>query len=159
MQRRFQHAVDAPAEDALVRAGHAHVALKGGAAGQDLLVGRGHVGMRAQHGRHAAVQIAAHQLLVARGLGMEVDQDHFHFRRQTAASTRSARGKGAIDRPHEDPPQQAEHGHLHAVARAVTTANSWPAASGGKLAGLTMFVSRVQNADRSLAGDRCDRPA
>ena len=47
-QRRLHHAIDPPPKDALVRTGHAHVALKGRAAGQDLLVGGGHVGVRAQ---------------------------------------------------------------------------------------------------------------
>ena len=69
----FHHAVDPPAQDAVERAGHADVALKGRAAGQDAFVGRGHVRVRAQHGADAAVEIAAHQLLVAGGLGVKVD--------------------------------------------------------------------------------------
>ena len=73
-ERRFQHAIDAAAEDAVVRAGHADVALKRRAAGKDLLVGGGHVRVRAEHGGDAAVEIAAHELLVAGGFGVEIDE-------------------------------------------------------------------------------------
>ena len=57
------------------RAGHADVADEGGAAGQDPRVGGRDVGVGAEHGGHAAVEVPAHRDLLARHLGVEVD-DH-----------------------------------------------------------------------------------
>src|SRR5437762_2009725 len=70
--RRFEYAVNAAAQDASVRAGHADVALKGSAARKNLLVCGRHMRMRAEHRRHAAVEIATHELFVARRFGMKI---------------------------------------------------------------------------------------
>ena len=75
-ERGFQNPVDPPAEDALAGAGHAHVALEGRAAGENLLVGGGHVRMGPEDRRDAAVEMAPHDLHVAGRLGVEVEQDH-----------------------------------------------------------------------------------
>jgi len=69
---RLHDPFDPPAEDAFVRAGHADVALEGGSAGQDLLVGRWDVRMGAEDGAGAAVEIPAQKLLVAGGLGVVI---------------------------------------------------------------------------------------
>ena len=107
VRRRLHDAVDRPAEDALVRAGHAHVALESRATGQDLLVGRGHVRVRAQHGADAAVQVPAHQLLVAGGFGVEIDEDHPDIRRQCGQHPVGGVER-TVDRRHEDPAEQRE---------------------------------------------------
>ena len=71
--RRQHHAVDLAAQNALVAAGHADVALKRGPAGKHLFVGRRHVGVGAQHRGDASVEIASHELFVAGGFGVEVE--------------------------------------------------------------------------------------
>ena len=74
-QGRRQDAIVAPAQDRVVRAGHADVGLIGRAVLEDLFVGRGDVGVRAEHGRDPAVEVAAQELLVAGRLGVDVDDD------------------------------------------------------------------------------------
>ena len=49
--RRFQHPVDAPPQDALMRPGHTDVALERGPAREDLLISGHHMGVGAQHGQ------------------------------------------------------------------------------------------------------------
>ena len=44
--------------------------------GQHPLVGRLHVGVRADHGAHPAVEVPAHGVLLGRRLGVEVHEDH-----------------------------------------------------------------------------------
>ena len=109
-------AIDPPAEDAFVGAGHADVALKGRAAREDLLVGGGHVGVRAQNGANAPVQMPAHQLLVTGGFGVKVDQDHADIGRQGGQHAVGGR-EGAIDRRHEDPAQKRKNRHADLVPR------------------------------------------
>jgi len=112
----FQHSVDPSAEYAFVWAGHAHVALESGAAGQNLFIGCGHVGVRAQHCADAAIQIPPHQLLVAGGLGMKIHQHHLDLGRQTGQQSFGGL-EWAIDRRHEHPAQQHENGHFDLVGR------------------------------------------
>ena len=143
-QRRFQHAIDAAAQNAIVRAGHADVALKRGAAGQDTFVGGGDVGMRAQHGASTAVEIAAHQLHVAGRFGVKIDEDHLDLGWQCRQHA-VGRGPRTIDRPHENASQQADDRHGHAVRR-WHDCHVVPGAVAGKLAGLTMFSFALQDA-------------
>ena len=56
-------------------------------------------------------------------------------------------GPGAIDRPHEDAAQQAEHGHVDAVAARARRRSRGPGPCGGKLAGLTMFGCALEDGD------------
>ena len=74
--------------------------------GQDLLVGGGDVGVRAEHGRDPAVEVAAEQLLVAGRLGVDVDDDHPGV---AADPLEHAVGgaERAVDRLHEGPAQHA----------------------------------------------------
>ena len=65
------------ADDAVVGAAHAHIGLVGGAAGQHALVGGGNVGVRAQDGSDAAIEMPAHGDLFAGGFGMKIDEDDF----------------------------------------------------------------------------------
>ena len=54
--------------------GHAEVADVGRAPRQDPLVGGGHVGVRADDGADAAVEVEPEGVLLARQLAVEVDQ-------------------------------------------------------------------------------------
>ena len=114
-ERGFQHAVDAAADDALERAGHADVALKRGAAGEDALVGRRHVRVRAEHRRDAAVEIAAHELHFAGGFGVEIDEPDAHVAGHLAEHAVGGM-PGAVDRLHEQLAEQARDADAFAVA-------------------------------------------
>ena len=73
--------------------------------------------MRAQHGADAPVQVPPHQLLVAGGFGVEIDQDHADIRRQRGQDP-VGRVERAIDRRHKDPAQQREDRDGHLLPRA-----------------------------------------
>ena len=108
------------------RPGHADVALKRGAAGQDLFVGGGHVGVRAEHGGDAAVEVAAHQLLVAGGLGVEVEQRITHVAGAVPARTRSARVHGQSTGRMNTPPSRLKT----ATSTPLAAAHDGPVAAG-----------------------------
>ena len=63
------------ADDAVVVAAHAGIGLVGGAAGQDGVVGGGHVGVGADDEADAAVEAVRVGELLAGGLGVEVGDD------------------------------------------------------------------------------------
>ena len=112
------HAVDAAADDAFERAGHADVALEGGAAGEDAFVGGGDVRVRAEHGRDAAIEVAAHELHFAGGFGVKIDE--------ADANVGGHCGKhavggvpGAVDRLHEQSAEQAGDRRRDTPLRAV----------------------------------------
>ena len=65
------------ADDGVVRAGHAYVGLVGGAVGEDALVGGGDVGVRADDGGEASVEIPTEGYFFAAGFAMEVEEDDF----------------------------------------------------------------------------------
>ena len=130
-ERGLGDAIDAAAQNAVVWAGHADVALKRRAAGKDLLVGGGDVGVRAQHGADASVEIAAHQLHVAGRLGVKIDEHDFDLGRQLGQDAVD-RGPGAIDRPHEDATQQADDGHRW-PDRACTTVQGLSGSRSGEI--------------------------
>ena len=106
-ERGFHHAVDAAADDAFERAGHADVALEGGAAGEDALVGGGDVRVRAENGGDAAVEVAAHELHFAGGFGVEIDEADAdvggHCGQHAVGGV-----PGAVDRLHEQLAEQAQ---------------------------------------------------
>ena len=108
--------IDAPAEDAVVRAAHADIALERGAAGHDLLVGGGDVRVRAQHGRDAALEVVGHQVLVGGGLGVHVHEDDLHVRRECGEDAIGG-GEGAIDRPHVGAAEKRDDGDARAIRR------------------------------------------
>jgi hypothetical protein len=62
------------ADDGVVRAGHAYVGLVGGAVGEDALVGGGDVGVGAEDGRDAAVEIPAEGDIFRCGFGVDVER-------------------------------------------------------------------------------------
>src|SRR5664280_2143787 len=74
-EEALQDDVGADADDGVQRPGHADVGHVGRAAGQDARVRRLHVRVRAEHRRDAAVEVVAHGDLLARRLGVEVDDD------------------------------------------------------------------------------------
>ena len=61
---------------------------------QDLLVGGDDVSVRAEHGRDAAVQVAAQELLIAGRLGVDVDDDRPASCPPIRSSMRSAARNG-----------------------------------------------------------------
>ena len=70
---RFQDVLDAPAEDGIVRAGHADIGDICGAVGQNPLVGGNDVGVRAETETDPAVEVIAHCDFLAGRLGVEID--------------------------------------------------------------------------------------
>lgn len=109
--RGFKNAFNASAYDTLVGTGHSYIALERGAVRKNPLVGGGHVGMGSENRRHPSIEVSPHDLLVAGGLGVVVEEDH--------AGTTRHRGEDAvgglqrtIDRRHEDPALKTEHCHL-----------------------------------------------
>ena len=70
----------ADADHRVVRAGHARVGDRGRAAGEDAGVVRLHVRVRPDHGGHPAVEHARQRDLLARRLGVEVDEDDRRLR-------------------------------------------------------------------------------
>ena len=64
------------ADNAVVRARHSHVGLHGRATRQHLLIGRGHVRVRAEHRGHSPFEVPAERNLFRGGFGVDVHQDH-----------------------------------------------------------------------------------
>ena len=69
-----------------------------------------------KHRGDAAVEIPAHDLLVAGGLGVKVQEDHADVAGQRGQHA-IGRMKRTIDRRHEDPAQEREDGHANLVPR------------------------------------------
>src|SRR5262249_53509597 len=114
-QRGGEDAVVAPADDRVVWAGHADVGLIRGAVLEDLFVGRDDVGVRAQYGRDAAVEVAAQELLVAGGPGGGVHRDDAGAGTDLAEEAIGG-AERVVDRAHVGPAQDGEHGDGRAVA-------------------------------------------
>ena len=72
----LEHLVGTKTDDRIVRPRHAHVGDERRATRQNPLIGRRHVGVGAEHRAHPTIEIVAQGLLLARRLGVEVDQDH-----------------------------------------------------------------------------------
>src|SRR5439155_8320743 len=100
-------------QDRIVRAAHAHVGDVGAAARQDARVGGGHMRVRAEDDRSAAVEPVAHGDLFAGGLGVKIAD--------AAADVSGDLGQDAIGggegvvggEVHVNPPQQRENAHRH----------------------------------------------
>ena len=67
------------ADDGVVRAGHADVGQRRGAAALNPGVRGLHVGVRAEHGGDLAVEPVGERDLLARCLGVDVDDDHLRL--------------------------------------------------------------------------------
>ena len=80
--------------------------------------------------RDAAVEIAAHQLLVAGGLGVKVDEDHFDLGAAISASTRSAAWNGQSTGRMNTRPSRLNTATCTPL-RARAPCKSVPGASGG----------------------------
>jgi hypothetical protein len=102
------------ADDGVVGARHADVGLVGGAVGQDALVGSGYVGVCAEQGSDAAVEIPAKGDLFASGFAMKVEQDDLcgDFAEEFVGFT-----EGIVATGHEDAALQVHDGVLLAVAQ------------------------------------------
>ena len=77
--------------------------------GQHARVGGGHVGVGAEHRRDPAVEMPAHRLLLAGGLGVEVDQDHLDLVGETVDQTVGLLER-RVERRHEDLPFEVDGG-------------------------------------------------
>ena len=111
----FHYTIDAAADDAFERAGHADVALEGGAIGEDALVGGGDVSMGAKDCGGPAVEVAAHKLHFAGGFGVEIDESNAdvvrHGRKYAVGGL-----PRVVDGLHEQLPEQAGDSNRNAVA-------------------------------------------
>ena len=124
------------ADHRVVRAGHAGVGDRGRAARQDARVVRLHVRVRADHRRDAAVEPAGHRDLLARRLGVEVD-DHDR-RRSRASSTSSSTISNGLDRDvEEEPAHQVDDRDRRPVARPARRVRPRPGACREMFAGRT----------------------
>ena len=155
---RFQDAIDLAAEDAVVGAGHADVALEGGAAGEDALVGGGNMSMGAEDRTNAAVEIAAHQLFIAGGFGVEIDKRMIFVSEGIAARIRSAALKGQSTGCMKTRPSRLNT----ATGNAIAGVGDGESCAGGffRVIGRLddiRFVS--QDIDTLRCGGRCDRRA
>ncbi len=91
--------------------GHADVRLEGGAVGEHALVGGGDMGVGAEHGGDAAVEIPAERDLFAGGFGVEVDEDD--ARAGALANLREevvGFAEGVVAGVHEDAALQVDDG-------------------------------------------------
>jgi hypothetical protein len=95
------------ADDAVPGAAHAHVGLVGGATGEDARIGGGDVGMGAEDGGHAPVQMPAHGHLFRGGLGVDVDQDDLGL---DDFEQRVDGAEGVIVGVHEDAALEIDYG-------------------------------------------------
>ncbi len=107
-----QHQFFFHADDAVVRAAHAHIGLERRSARQNALVRRGNMRVRAQNRRHAPVQIPPHGNFLAGGLGVEIHHDHFGL---DPGQQRIGGAKGIVDRRHKDAALQLHHRVVHAA--------------------------------------------
>jgi Glycosyltransferase family 87 len=136
------------ADDRVVRAGHAGVRHRRGAAGLHARVGRLHVRVRPDHRGHAAVQPPRQGDLLAGRLGVEVHHDD--------PGLPSRLGDEVVDdleeadrRPEEERAEQVDHGH----ARTVLGGHDDQAAAGrvrGEIGGSHHPVRLVQVRDQFL---------
>ena len=97
-------------------AGHAEIALKRRAIGENFLIGSRDVGMRTDDARNAAIQKPAHELFVASRFGVKIDHADFDLARDFREHP-LCRLKRTIDRLHEDAAHQANYRHTNATAR------------------------------------------
>jgi len=113
------------ADDGVGGSDHAHVGDKGGAAGQDALVGGGDVGVGAEHGADFAVEVNGQGFFLGGGFGVEVNDLHAHVGPEVFQFLfRGA--EGAVHRGHEDAAGEVEEGD-----RAVAGVEDDDAAAGG----------------------------
>src|SRR5216683_4433489 len=87
------------ADDGVVGAGHAYVGLVGGAVGEDALVGGRDVGVGAEDGGDAAVEVPAEGYFFAGGFAVEVEEDDLGF---DLAEELVGLAEGVIAGGHED---------------------------------------------------------
>jgi len=117
-----RHSGEEPVEDQLlldpnhgvVRAGHADVGLISRAAGQDALVGGGNVGVGAEDGGDAAIEIPAHGDLLAGSLGVQVEHDDLgrDLREQLVGLA-----EGIVAGGHEDAALKVQDGVALSIAK------------------------------------------
>ena len=136
VQKTADRGVDFDADDRVVRSGHADVGQIGGALGQDPLVGRLHVRVRADDCRDLAVEKPAHRDFLRGGFGVEVHED------DAGAVTQRLDlplhdGERVVEAVHEDAAHHVDDADRSAVPRAwrdscrcrARRPDSWPAVS------------------------------
>ena len=102
----FQDQILFHADYAVIGAAHAYVGLVGGSAGEHALVGGGDVGVRAQNGGDAAIQVPAHRHLLAGGFCVEVYHDDFGF---DVGEQRVGGVEGIVGGVHENAALELDH--------------------------------------------------
>ena len=114
VRMRSMASVGLHADHRVVRPGHARVGDRGRPAGEHARVVRLDVRVRADHRGHASVQQAGHRDLLARRLGVEVDEDD---RRRAARLLDQVVDdlERAVRRREEEPAEQVEDGDRRAV--------------------------------------------
>jgi hypothetical protein len=106
------------ADDGIVRAGHADVGDIGGAAREDVLVGGGDVGVRAEDDGNFSVEIPAHGLFFRCCFGVHIDEHHFDIARDFGELAVGG-AERVVDGNHEGAALQVENGVADAFFRAA----------------------------------------
>src|SRR5207302_1700511 len=105
-RHKLEHPLLAAAENRVIRAAHSQVADVGAAAGKDLGIGGGDVGVGAEDDRAAAVEVMAHRDLFAGSLGVHVAHADAHVVGHLVQHAVGG-GEGIVGRQvHVDAPQQ-----------------------------------------------------
>ena len=144
------------ADDGVAAAGHAGVGDVGRAAGQDPLVRRRDVGVRADDGRDPAVEVPAEGLLLGGRLGVEIDDDdgrHGPEGGDLLVGPRNGQSRGSM----KTRPWRLRTADLDPVGRLEDVgergpgcpAGSWPAAGAG---------ARARDRAGPLSCPRCGCP-
>jgi len=145
----FHYAINTSAEDAIVGAGHADIALESCAAGQETFIGGGDVGVCTEDGRNAAIQVTAHELGFTGRFDVEIDEPHAdlggHGGEDAVGGT-----PGTVDRFHEELPEQTADTHLSAIAGSDNCPLA-PMSFGGKIRGANNVVGGVEDWNNFLA--------
>ena len=115
-QKLLDDDVFVDADDAIVRTRHAAIRLIGGAAGQDARIGGRDMGVSADHGRNASIEMPAHGDFFARQLGVKIDETYLDFGTQLGKESVGF-AKRAIDGCHVGAPLQIDNRAVDSVSR------------------------------------------
>ena len=137
------------ADDGIVIAGHADVGDEGGATRQNLVIGSRRMGVGADNKARAPIDEMSHRLLLARGLGVQVDDDRVGAGFERAGGNLALdRCERVVERVHEDAAHGVDHEHARAVLR-LDSAAPRPGVPAGKLIGRISRGARSMNTSAS----------
>ncbi len=109
-EKAFDDRLDFPAQNAFVRAGKAGVSQVSRAAGENLLVRRLHVRVRAHHGAHLSVEESSERNFFRGRFGVKIHKDDFGLFAQSLHFF-SREQKWIFQRRHECPALRVQHGN------------------------------------------------